>query len=145
MFELAFAFLSVLAEKLLVKVLSPLRFKAWLVAVATIVAVTMVLVAPVNRPRAQSPAYTIIDLGTLGGRDESKAFAINSCGQVAGYATLADNSVRPFFRPSGSLIDLGVLSAGSLARSASVNNLGYVVGERALWWPGPARVYLARR
>ena len=105
----------------------PRSFKAWLVALVSLTAVTLVSIAPMTRPRAQSPptAYTITDLGTLGGV-ESKAFALNSCGQVAGYATNAGNSKRPFFRPSNSLIDLGVLSGDGTA--TSVNNSGQVVG-----------------
>ncbi|HEX5702970.1 MAG TPA: Calx-beta domain-containing protein [Pyrinomonadaceae bacterium] len=81
-----------------------------------------------TRSRAQSPptTYTITDLGTFGGT-ESKAFAINSCGQVAGYATDAGGSKRPFFRPANTLIDLGVLSGDGTA--TSLNNSGYVVGS----------------
>lgn len=107
----------------------------------SLTAVALVSIAPMMRPRAQAPptTYTITDLGTLGGT-ESKAFAINSCGQVAGYATLAGGSKRPFFRPASSLIDLGVLSGDGT--STSVNNSGYVVGysptggstDRAFIW-----------
>ena len=94
----------------------------------SLTAVALVSIAPMMRSRAQSPptSYTITDLGTLGGT-ESKAFAINSCGQIAGYATLAGGSKRPFFRPSSSLINLGVLSGEGTA--TSVNNSGYVVGN----------------
>lgn len=106
----------------------PRRFKAWLVATVSLTALALVSISPMLRTRAQSPptTYTITDLGTLGGL-ESQAFAINSCGQVAGYATIAaGESKRPFFRPSSSLINLGVLSGDG--RATSVNNSGYVVG-----------------
>jgi probable HAF family extracellular repeat protein len=124
-----------------VKLPFPRRIKAWLVALVSLTAVTLVSIAPMTRPRAQAPptAYTITDLGTLGGV-ESKAFALNSCGQVAGYATNGSSTKRPFFRPSNSLIDLGVLSGDGIANS--VNNSGYVVGysptgtssDRAFIW-----------
>ncbi|MFZ0749617.1 MAG: hypothetical protein WAM70_09685, partial [Pyrinomonadaceae bacterium] len=83
------------------------------------------------RPLAQSPptTYTITDLGSPGlGGLESKAFAINSCGQIAGYATNASSSKRPFFKPSAidPLTDLGVLSTDGIA--TSLNNSGQVVG-----------------
>ncbi|MGZ5436659.1 MAG: Calx-beta domain-containing protein [Pyrinomonadaceae bacterium] len=127
MFKLAFVFLFVLAL-LVVKLPFPRRFKAWLVALVSLTAVALVSIAPMMCPRAQSPptAYEIIDLGLVGGT-ESKAFAINSCGQVAGYATFGGSSKRPFFRPSNSLIDLGVLSGNGTANS--VNSSGYVVGN----------------
>lgn len=94
----------------------------------SLVVVTVVSIAPLTRPRAQSPptTYTITDLGTLSG-SESKAFSINSCGQIAGYATNLSNAKRPFFRPSSSLIDLGVLSGDGMA--TSLNSTGYVVGH----------------
>ena len=124
MFELAFAFLLVPA---LLVVKLPRSFKAWLVALVSLSAVALLSIAPMTRPLAQSPptTYTITDLGTLGGT-ESKAFGINACGQVAGYATLAGGARRPFFRPSSSLINLGVLSGDGIA--TSLNNSGYVVG-----------------
>jgi len=111
-----------------VKLLSPSSTKAWLVVVVSLAAVAVVAIAPAFRGRAQSPptSYTITDLGTLGGT-ESKAFAINSCGQIAGYATMTGGSTRPFFRPSNSLIDLGVLSGNGTANS--LNSSGYVVGN----------------
>jgi probable HAF family extracellular repeat protein len=108
----------------------------------SLIAVTVVGVAPMIRSRAQSPptSYEITDLGSTFGGTESKAFAINACGQIAGYATLAGGSKRPFFRPSTSLIDLGVLSGDGIA--TSLNNSGYVVGysptngltDRAFIW-----------
>jgi probable HAF family extracellular repeat protein len=127
LFDLAFAFLFVPAL-LVVKLPFPRRFKAWLVALVSLTAVALVSIAPMMRPRAQAQptTYTITDLGTFSGGTESKAFAINSCGQIAGYATLAGGSKRPFFRASNILIDLGVLSGDGTA--TSVNNSGYVVG-----------------
>lgn len=111
------------------KVPFPRRIKAWLVAAVCLIAVTVVAIAPAFRSRAQSPptTYTITDLGAFSGGTESKAFAINSCGQIAGYATLSGGSKRPFFRPAGTLIDLGVLSGSGSANS--LNSSGYVVGN----------------
>ena len=120
----------------------PRRIKAWLVAAVSLIAVTLLAVAPMRRPQAQSPPgnYTITDLGSTFGGTESKAFGINACGQIAGYATNAGNAKRPFFRPSNSLIDLGVLSGDGIA--TSLNNSGQVVGysptngstDRAFIW-----------
>ncbi len=110
-----------------VKLPFPRSVKAWLVATVSLTAVALVSIAPMMRPRAQSlpTTYTITDLGAFGGV-EAKAFAINSCGQIAGYATLAGESKRPFFRPASSLINLGVLSGDGAA--TSLNNSGQVVG-----------------
>ena len=55
---------------------------------------------------AQRPAYTISDLGDLGG-GFSNAKAINSQGDIVGESNLADGSVRPFLYSNGVMHDLG--------------------------------------
>ncbi len=52
---------------LVVKLPFPRSFKSWLVALVSLTAVAVVSIAPMMRPRAQSPptTYTITDLGTL--------------------------------------------------------------------------------
>lgn len=128
MFKLAFAFLFVPAL-LVVKLPFPRRFKGWLVALVSLTAVAVVSIAPMMRSRAQSSTtYTFTDLGEIDvSGTNTRAFSINGCSQIAGYSSLADNSKRPFFRPSGTLLDLGVLSGNGTA--SSLNNSGYVVGN----------------
>lgn len=73
-------------------------------------------------------AWTIIDLGTLGG-SSTEAWGVNNAGVVVGSSMPASGSARAFlWHPnSGSMTDLGTLGgAGSYARQ--IDDLGHVVG-----------------
>lgn len=83
-------------------------------------------------------AFTVTDLGTLGG-SESQAFAINGCGQVVGSSALAGEggaAVHAFlWKPTqpngiaGSMHDLGTLGGASGDSFAKdINDEGLVVG-----------------
>lgn len=81
-----------------------------------------------------NPAYTIVDLGTLGGTS-STGFAINNSGQVTGAAYLTGNSAHhPFLYSEGGMTDLGTLggiySIGNHGRD--INDAGEVTGSSYL-------------
>jgi probable HAF family extracellular repeat protein len=81
----------------------------------------------------------ITDLGTLGGGYESIATAVNSHGQVVGFATNtipdADSmfglgyQTRAFLWQNGAMQDLGTLSTGTNAMALLVNERGEVAGN----------------
>ena len=71
---------------------------------------------------------TMLDLGTLGGRD-SGASAINASGQVIGTSlTSAPQHVHAFIWEDGKMTDLGTLG-GKSSRPRALNDRGQVVGE----------------
>ena len=76
---------------------------------------------------------TLLDLGTLGGRD-SAGNDINDAGQVAGYGTTAEvdengnSPTAPFLYTSGAMRNLGSLG-GNHGVANGLNNLGAVVGQ----------------
>ena len=65
-------------------------------------------------------AYTMTDLGTLGGLS-SEPVAINEAGQVIGYSYLAgDDTQHGFFWDGGVMTDLGTtLVGGAISPTAS--------------------------
>ncbi len=72
-------------------------------------------------------AYTLTDLGTLGG-SYSYPTAINEAGQVIGYSHLAGNaSYHAFVWEGGVLTDLGTLG-GSFSQPTAINEAGQVAG-----------------
>lgn len=75
------------------------------------------------------PAYTITDLGTLGG-DSSQAFGINNSGQVTGGSTIANGRSRAFIwdRATG-MQDLGTLGGDISSIGTGINDSGQVTGE----------------
>jgi probable HAF family extracellular repeat protein len=80
---------------------------------------------PVPEP---SPAYTVTDLGTLGG-SFSHAEAINNNGQVVGWSFNTSNEKRAFLWKSETvMLDLGTLG-GNISAAYDINDLGIVVGE----------------
>jgi probable HAF family extracellular repeat protein len=86
-------------------------------------------------------AYTITDLGTLGGHS-SAATAINDAGQVVGESQTAEGSLHPFLWERGVMTDLGTLPDATAGRAAAISAAGQVVGyvqgpgplERACLW-----------
>jgi len=91
--------------------------------------------------QAMAPAYTITDLGTLGGSpNQSRGYGINNCGTAVG-DSIAPGGVpvqHPFYKKGATMTDLGTL--GSDGTGYSVNSLGYAVGystssvQRAVFW-----------
>ncbi len=91
-----------------------------------------------------SPGTLVKDLGTLGGF-QSRAFAINDSGVIAGYSELNVSSpdVHAFrLKPGGKMADLGTLK-GKNSKAWGINNAGHIVGEAQLangdthavaWW-----------
>ncbi|WP_374562727.1 DUF3466 family protein [Ideonella sp.] len=74
----------------------------------------------------------MIDLGTLGGND-SRAFAINRAGHVAGYSLVAGNQIHyhAFIHDGAQLKDLGTLSGGS-SFAYALNDADVAVGASDL-------------
>lgn len=82
---------------------------------------------------AQSPRYTIHDLGAL---NNGAVTGINARGQVIGYETQSDGHVRSFRTAPNAAInwttdDLGSLG-GTTTRARGINASGQVVGESTL-------------
>src|SRR3989344_3471563 len=96
----------------------------WAAAALSVAALSLVATTP-----AWAVAYTITDLGTLGGIDNaSYAYGINASGQVVGasYAP-ASSGTRAFLYSGGVMTNLGDLGGnGSVAYG--INNNGQVVG-----------------
>ncbi|MEX2306134.1 MAG: PEP-CTERM sorting domain-containing protein [Pirellulales bacterium] len=91
-----------------------------------------------NEAAALPPAYTVTDLGTLGG-SLSQGFGINASGQVAGWSyTIEDAAIHPFLwtpttpgGAAGTMIDLGTLggdTSGFGVGGWDVNDSGQVSG-----------------
>src|SRR6266702_4671168 len=80
--------------------------------------------------RGQTPAYKLIDLGTLGG-NFSVAAGINNKGQVVGQSNVTTNDYDHFhaFLYSGGIMhDLGTLGS-TYSQAYGINDNGQVVGE----------------
>lgn len=76
---------------------------------------------------APVPEYTVIDLGTLGGR-WSEAHGINDHGQVVGYSRTQSERKHAFLYSDGTMQDLGTLEGESSSYARGINNKGEVVG-----------------
>ncbi len=73
------------------------------------------------------PAYTVTDMGTLGG-SFAFAFAVNNHAQATGISTLAgDQVVHSFLWQNGTMTDLGTLG-GSYVQANSINDSTQIVG-----------------
>ena len=81
--------------------------------------------------QADAGAYTVVDLGTLGGTPAfAYALAINSTGQVVGASTLPSGELHAFLWDKGVMTDLGTLG-GNSSTAFGINNAGQVVGTSA--------------
>jgi probable HAF family extracellular repeat protein len=74
------------------------------------------------------PAYTIVELGTLGGT-WTQPYAINDRRQVVGVSTAENGYIRAFIWENGVMRDLGLLPDGLGAEARSINIFGDVVGS----------------
>jgi probable HAF family extracellular repeat protein len=89
--------------------------------------VLALILAAVSADHAQTGAWQVTDIGTLGGL-YGEATDINEAGQVVGGSTTAGGSSHAFlWTPSNGMIDLGTLG-GSTSAPFGINNLGQVVG-----------------
>lgn len=85
---------------------------------------------PLGIARADTPTYTVVDLGTLGG-SYSYAYALNNAGQVVGYSYTAgsSNGHATLFSGTGTgNTDLGLLPGGVSSIAYGINNSGQIVG-----------------
>lgn len=79
--------------------------------------------------RTAGPAYTVVDLGTLGGTT-SFATAVNRSGAVVGYSEIAgDAATHAFLWRRGVMTDLGTLPGGISSRANAINDRGQIVGS----------------
>lgn len=120
------------------------RFLRSLIVCLAFVAALAEVVQP---SAAQSPPYTITDLGTLGGAF-SEAAGVNNSGQVAGESDVSGGIIHAFIWPdpaTGTLHDLGTLGGPSSA-AFGINTAGQVTGYaeisgggavHAFLWPDP--------
>ena len=89
--------------------------------------------APV-RIQADSPTYTVADLGTLGGC-VSMAKAVNNSGDVVGYSLNASEPMeRPFIYRNGAMSAV----SDSFGWATGINDLGQATGF--VWLPGHPNV-----
>ena len=87
---------------------------------------------------AASGAWTLLDLGTIGGGTQSRASAINATGQVVGFTeTQAGSYFEHAFRwtRATGMQDLGTLPGGTWSEASGINAAGQVVG-----WSTPPEV-----
>lgn len=97
--------------------------------VATLLAFAIAGLSALAAPAEAAPAYTLTDLGTLGG-SMSGATAINDRGQVIGQSTIAPDSFVThsfFWAPGSGMIDVGTLG-GTGTEAVALSNTGQVVG-----------------
>jgi probable HAF family extracellular repeat protein len=76
---------------------------------------------------AQDAVYTLLDLGTLGGK-RSTALGINRAGHVVGSAETADGRIHAFVYLKNALIDLGTFG-GTESSAHRINDEGLIVGR----------------
>jgi probable HAF family extracellular repeat protein len=94
------------------------RFAMWASAILILV------------PLAAAQQYTITDLGGFGGGNVSEGYAINTIGQVAGYARFANFNAHGFkWTKRTGLVDLGSIPPKTnFSVAEGINSFGDVVG-----------------
>jgi len=96
----------------------------------------------VERPAwTGSPAYVIIDLGTLGGWT-SVGLGINESGQVVGGADTPGGKRHAFLWDCGTMQDLGTLTGIPITEAWDINNVGQVVGAAMAHGSAPPHAFL---
>jgi len=117
------------------------NFKAWHWITVCVLAVTAPAFVSSLRSSATSPAYTITDLGTLGGSpNQSRAYGINNCGTTVGDSLPPASSFNhAFYKKGATMTDIP--SLGAEGSAYSLNSFGYTVGyssasigQRAFLW-----------
>lgn len=76
----------------------------------------------------QNVAYTITDLGTLGGTS-SVGCGLNSRGEVVGFSAIATGQSHAFRWSDGQMIDLGTLPSDFVSEARDINKDGQAVGD----------------
>lgn len=90
---------------------------------ATILWIAPLALVAVSPSRAAAGAYTVTNLGTLGG-DNSYASAINDAGRIVGAADTLTTGVDGFVYRDGNMWDLGE----SVDKATAINEAGQIVG-----------------
>ena len=135
------------------------RFGTSRLAFMAALAVAVGLPAAAAAPAAAATAYTITDLGSLGG-GVTRGLAINAAGQVTGDSVLSTLVQVPcppqkygqpkkcfthpddaFVWSNGTMTDLGTLG-GNFSRGVAINGSGEVVGYSAAKTNGPSGEFL---
>ena len=93
----------------------------------------LALTALFTTAKAAAFAFTLVDLGTLGG-STSFALDVNNLGQVSGNAQTPVGQASPrlngFLYNGGPLVNLGVLpGSNNFSRGYAINDSGVIVGE----------------
>ena len=108
------------------------------VAVFAACLVVLLLGVRVTDAQTSSPAYTVTDLGTLGG-NYSLAYDINNNGEIVGSSGTAgsNNYDRAFYWVGGQMRDIGQLADAKIgengnSKAVGINDLGHVALE---WSP----------
>jgi probable HAF family extracellular repeat protein len=104
--------------------------------------VAMLVLGLVAAATASAASYTVIDLGTLGGKS-SAANDINNRGDVVGWAATPSGAVHAFVYRDGKLIDIGTLGGRNSAATGISDNRA-VVGTSGVAGGGPKHGFLWR-
>lgn len=102
-----------------------------------VVAAGLALASP-----AGAAAYSVVDLGTLGGAS-SGATDLNNAGAVVGWSATASGHVHAVVWRGGSTIDIGTLG-GASSRATSISNNFAVVGTSTMTGGGVSHAFLWR-
>lgn len=85
-------------------------------------------------PSLHAQQFRVVDLGTLAGHEESRAWGLNDHGQVVGWSR-SGSTLRAFRHdPGAGMVDLGVLAGASSSAARGIANDGSVVGSS---WAAP--------